>query len=336
MHKGKNLYSAKEVVYFAEIAMRKGPHTMIILNILLFLFMSATAYSASAGPVEVQSIQIVPSETTVGRHPEISGIVKATKVLRRDETLVITVIAVVVRPDHVVKSWTWKNVRMRTDDIRSFTIPNDYELKLAGTYKVDFNVYTRNMLPLYRLSKKFVAVDRKLPSTKTKPPEGDKARIEAASGRAAGRQAEYPHLGVGLYADTLHSTGGATMLLWPFKHVGLQASYSVGSFSIAEGRILARLPLSSGITPYLGAGYLKVTTERAVEIIGIKTGFQDSGVSGVIGVEVPLVERMFGSIELSGASIKLKKEVATGSTTGTASVKYAPVTIGINIVYHLF
>ena len=58
--------------------------------------------------------------------------------------------------------------------------------------------------------------------------------------------------------------------------------------------------------------------------------------SGVIGVEVPLGKSMFGSVELSGASINLKKEVASGSITGTASVKYAPVTIGINIVYFLF
>jgi outer membrane protein W len=126
------------------------------------------------------------------------------------------------------------------------------------------------------------------------------------------------------------------MLLWPFKHVGLQASYAVGSFTIAEGRLLARYPFSSGITPYLGAGYLNVTTERSVEVIGIKTRFQDSGVSGVIGVEVPLGKRIFGSIELSGASIDLKKEVISGGITGTASVKYAPITIGISIVYFLF
>jgi hypothetical protein len=309
---------------------------MIILNILLFLLVSGTANSAFAGPVEIQAIQIVPSEITVGKYPEITGSIEATKALARGETLVITVIAVVVRPDHVVKSWQWKNVKMRTGDIRSFTIPKEYEMKLAGTYKVDFNVYSKDMLPLHRFSKTFVAVDRTTTPAKTTASEEERARSETTSGRAAGRHAEYPHLGVGLYADTLHSTGGATMLLWPFKYVGLQASYSVGSFSIAEGRLLARLPLSSGITPYLGAGYLKVTTERSVELVGIKTGFQDSGVSGVVGVEVPLGENVFGSVEISGASINLKKEVVSGSITGTASVNYSPITIGINIVYFLF
>ena len=309
---------------------------MIILNLLLFLLVSGAAQSAFAGPVEIQSIRIVPSEITVGRYPEITGSIKATKALARGETLVITVIAVVVRPDHVVKSWKWKNVKMRTGDIRSFTIPKEYEMKLAGTYKVDFNVYSKEMLPLHRLSKTFVAVAPSLPPAIKTTPIDRGARTEAISERAVGSPAEYRSMGVGLYANTLNGTGGATMLLWPFKHVGLQASYSVGSFTIAEGRVLARYPFSSGITPYLGAGYLNVTTERSVEIIGVKTKFQDSGVSGVIGVEVPLGKSMFGSVELSGASINLKKEVASGSITGTASVKYAPVTIGINLVYFLF
>lgn len=316
--------------------MRAGSHTMIILNLLLFLFVSGTAHSAFAEPVEIQSLQIVPSENTVGRPPEITGSIKATKALARGETLVITVIAVVVRPDHVVKSWTWKNVRMRTGDIRSFTIPKEYEMKLAGTYKVDFNVYSRDMMPLHRLSKTFVAVAPSLPPVnKTTPADGG-ARTEATSERAAGSPAEYRGIGVGLYANTLNSTGGATMLLWPFEHVGLQASYTVGSFSIAEGRILARFPVSSAIRPYLGVGYLDVTTERSVEVINVRTRFHDSGMSGVIGVEVPLGRNMFGSIELSGASIDLKQEVISGGITGTASVKFAPVTIGINMVYFLF
>lgn len=309
---------------------------MIILNILLFLLASGAAHSAFAGPVEIESIQIIPVETTVGRHPGITGSIKATKMLAPGKTLDITVIAVVVRPDHVVKSWTWKNVRMQAGDIRSFAIPKEYEMKLVGTYKVDFNVYSRDMLPMHRLSKTFVVVDKTVSPEKTTAPEEDRARIEPAIGRAADRQGEIPYFGVGLYADTLHSTGGATMLLWPFKHLGLQASYTGGPFTIAEGRVLARYPFSSGITPYLGAGYVNVTTERSVEIIGIKTRFQDSGVSGVIGVEVPLGKSVFGSVEISGASINLKKEVASGSITGTASVQYAPVTIGINIVYFLF
>lgn len=316
--------------------MRAGSYPTLILNLLLFLFGSGAAHSAFAGPIEITSLEIVPSEAAVGRHPEITGSIKATRALARGGTLVVTVIAVVVRPDHVVKSWTWKNVSMRTGDIRSFTIPNEYEMKSAGTYKVDFNVYSSDMQPLHRTSKRFTAVDSSRLTGKTIPEEVG-ALTEAASGRTAGSPAEYRGIGVGLHANTLNSTGGATMLLWPFKHAGLQASYAVGSFSIAEGRLLARFPLSSGIRPYLGVGYLDVTTERTVEVISVRTRFHDSGVSGVIGVEVPLGKSLFGSIEISGASIDdLKKEVTSGGITGTASVKFAPVTIGISMVYFLF
>ena len=191
-------------------------------------------------------------------------------------------------------------------------------------------------MPLHRLSKIYVAVAPSLPPAAKTTPINRGARTEAASERAAGSPEEYRSLGVGLYANTLNSTGGATMLLWPFRYVGLQASYTVGQFTISEGRLLARYPLSSGTTPYVGAGYLNVTTNRTVEKIDIKTRFQDSGVSGVIGVEVPLGKSVFGSVEISGTSINLKKEVASGSIKGTASVKYAPVTIGLSIVYYLF
>jgi len=303
---------------------------------LLLLLISGTGHSAFAGPAEVQSIQIVPAETTVGRHPEITGSITATRAIARGESVEITVIAVVVRPDHVMRSWTWKNVRMRSGDIRSFVIPKEYAMKMAGTYKVDFNVYSKDMLPLHRFSKTFVVVDRTRPPAKTAAPEEERARIEATAGPAAGRKTENTHFGAGLHADTLHSAGGAVLFLWPFTYVGLQASYSGGLFTIAEGRLLARYPFSSGIIPYLGAGYMNVTTERSVEMIGIKARFRDSGVSGVVGVEVPLGKNVFGSVEISGASINLKKDVASGSITGTASVKYAPVTIGINIVYFLF
>lgn len=316
--------------------MNYGPIKIILPVVLSLLLVSGATQAAITRPVEIESILIVPTETRVGLPPEITGRVKANAVPAPGAGLEIIIIATVVRPDNVLKSWTWKNVSMRAGEIRSFTVPKKYGMKLAGTYRVDFNIYSRDMLPMHRLSKTFVAVDQTIPSLKTITPKEDRARLEPATGQAAGRQVENPHFGVGLYADTLHGTGGATILLLPFKYVGLQASYTEGSFTIAEGRILARFPFSSGITPYLGAGFLNVSTERSVEIIGIKTKFQDSGVSGVIGVEMPLGKMVFGCVEISGSSIDLKKEVSSGAITGTASVKYVPVTIGISIGYYLF
>lgn len=308
----------------------------MILHSLLLLFLAAGASPpAFAGPVMVQSIQIVPTETTIGRQPDITGRITATKALARGETLVV--IAVVNQPDHIVRSWSWKKVSLRAGEIRSFTIPKKVNMKLAGTYKVDFNVYSEDMIPLHSLSKTFVAVDPSRPPEKMEKPEvsGPLAKV-VPSGQEAIHPAESRHFGLGVYSNTVNGTGGATMLLWPFKYVGFQGSYTAGSFTIAEGRLLVRVPLSSGINPYLGAGYMKVTTERTVEIIGIKTKFQNSGASGVIGAEIPLSKSLFGYVEISGASINLKKEVTSGSISGTASVKYAPVTIGIGVVYFLF
>jgi hypothetical protein len=305
-------------------------------SLLLLLLVAGTSHPAFAGPLEVQSIKIVPAEAIVGSNLEITGEVKAPKFRSPGQTLKIVVVAEVVRPDHLVKSWTWNKVSMRSGEIRSFTIPKKFEIKLAGTYKVDVIVYSKDMKRLHSLSKTLVVVDQTLKPEKAITPVEDKSHLERASGQAAGRQPKSPIFGVGLYADTLHSTGGATVLLWPFRYVGLQASYSEGSFTIVEGRILARFPFSSGITPYLGAGFLNVSTERSVEIIGIKTRFQDSGMSGVIGVEMLLGKRVFGCVEVSSSSIDLKKEVSSGAVTGIASVKYAPVTIGISLGYYLF
>jgi hypothetical protein len=210
-------------------------------------------------------------------------------------------------------------------------------MKSAGLYKVDFNVYTRDMRPLHRFSKTFVVIDATQPPVKAAVPEEAVPGAGVSSVKqVAGRPEEYRHIGLGLYGNTLNGAGGATLLLWPFKHVGLQASYLAGSYTIAEGRLLVRFPLSSGVNPYVGAGYLDVATERSVEVVDMKATFHDSGMSGVIGVEAPLGKSVYGYVEVSGTSIDLKKEVTNGTVSGTATIEYAPVTIGMGIVYFLF
>ncbi|HEY6010638.1 MAG TPA: outer membrane beta-barrel protein [Nitrospirota bacterium] len=239
-----------------------------------------------------------------------------------------------------MKSWTWKNVLLRPGELRTFTVPKQYDIKAAGTYKVDFNVYTRDMRPLHRLSKTFIAVDEAQPPVKTAVPAAPEKSLPLAAARPP-KTATTPletdrHFGFGLYANTFNGAGGATMLLWPFRHVGMQAIYAVGVNTITEGRLLVRFPLSSGINPYVGAGYVSVSTERNVEVINIKTTFKDSGISGVAGFEVPFGKRVTGYLEVGVASIDLKKEVTDGTISGTATVDYAPVTIGIGITYNLF
>lgn len=302
---------------------------MILQAVLLLLFVSGAFHAALAGPVEVQSIQIAPAETKVGIYPEITGSVNMNKVNVPGETVEVIVIAVVFRPDHVMKSWIWKNIYIKAGEVKKFTIPKEYSVTLAGTYKVDFDVYTKDMKPLHRVSKNFVVIEPSQPLVKTITPKKESAQATA-------QPSEYPHFGVGLYANTLNPSGGATVLLWPLKYVGIEGTYTVGSFTTTEGRLLARFPLSSGINPYIGIGYLSVSTEKTVDAIGVKSKFKDSGVSGVIGTEIPLSKIIYGYVELSGANIDLKQNVTNGVLTGTATVKYAPVTVGIGIVYYLF
>lgn len=202
---------------------------------------------------------------------------------------------------------------------------------MAGTYKVDFNVYTKDMRPLHRLSRSFVAIDAKQPAAEPKKRAG-----AAAAAGEAGAAAGAHYLGIGAYANTVNTAGGATLLVWSSSYVGLQGSYSAGNFTTTEGRLLVRFPLSSGISPYIGVGYLSVATERTVEVLGEKATFRDNGVSGVVGVEVPLSKNIVGYAEISGANINLKKEINNGVVSGTASVKYSPVTVGVSLVWYLF
>jgi hypothetical protein len=309
------------------------PNTKIILQTVLLLFLVSGAFQAAlAGPVEVQSIQIAPAETKIGVYPDIIGSVKVNKISGPGDILEITVIAAVFRPDHVMKSWVWKNVTMKAGEVRKFAIPKEYAVTLAGSYKVDFNVYTKDMKPINRLSKSFVVID-----LKTITPKKELVGTAALSpGQAFVQAAEYQHFGVGLYANTLNTSGGATAFLWPLKYVGIEGSYTVGTFTITEGRLLGRYPLSSWINAYAGIGYLSVSTERTVDVIGVKAKFKDSGVSGVIGAEIQLNKSIYGYVELSAANIDLKQNVTNGVLTATASVDYAPVTVGIGIVYYLF
>jgi hypothetical protein len=309
----------------------------IITKVLLLLLIGSGAFhDAFAGAVVVQSVQISPAETMAGKYPEIIGTVKANGGKASDEILEITVIASLARPDNAVKSWTWKKITIKAGEARGFSIPKEYDVNLKGVYKVDFGVYSKDMRPLSKLSKSFTVTDTARPLVTTAPTPSGPATAATSPGKTASRSAEEHHFGLGAYVNTVNTAGGATMLLWPSKYVGLQASYSMGNFTTAECRVLARFPLSGGINPYLGVGYASVTTERTVDTINSKTTFSDSGVTGALGVEVLLGKSLFGYVEVSGTAIDLKKEVSSGGVSGTAEVKYAPVTVGFSIVYFMF
>jgi len=331
-------------------------HLKIILPIVLLLLVSGAAHTAFAGTVELQSIQIVPVEILDGEFPEITGIVKSDSANAKatGETMEIIVFATLTRPDHAVKLWTWKKIRIKAGESQVFSIPKEYEMKLKGVYKVDFSLYSKDMRPLNKLSKSFTVVEPPHPpiqktseavvtdstGTLSGQPLVQKTSEAVATdstGTLPGKASDHNKpIGVGVYVNTVNSAVGAIILLWPLKYVGFQGSYTMGEFTTAEVRLLARLPLSAGINPYLGVGYASVTTERTVDTIGMKPTFTDSGMSGVIGVEIPVRRSLFGYVEISNTAVDLKKEVTSGGRTGTATVKYSPFTVGFGIVYYAF
>ena len=58
--------------------------------------------------------------------------------------------------------------------------------------------------------------------------------------------------------------------------------------------------------------------------------------SGVVGVEAALGNKVRLYVEASTASIELEKIVTSGAQTVKASVKYSPVSIGIGLVFLVF
>ena len=309
---------------------------MIMMAVLLLLLGAGAAHAAFVEKIDIQSIQILPVETTPGKHPQITGTIIAVSAKVPGETMEVNVVASLVRPDNALKSWTWKKILIKAGEAKGFSIPKEYDVKMAGVYTVNFGVYSRDMRPLNKLSKSFIVVDPSLPRVKTTSPQSATTGAGRSSGKASGRPAGDHRIGVGVSVNAVNTAGGATLLYWPFKYAGLQASYTMGMFTTAEARLLVRYPLFARFTPYLGLGYASVATERTVDVIGVKTTFTDSGVSGVIGVEIPLGKRVSGQVEISGAGIDLKKEVTGGGQTGIATVKYAPLTVGFSIVYFLF
>jgi hypothetical protein len=149
-----------------------------------------------------------------------------------------------------------------------------------------------------------------------------------------GQVQERTYLGIGVYGNILNPAGGATIMLWPFRNVGLQGIYTVGEFTSYEGRLLVKIESQSGFNPYLGAGFLHVSKKE--NIIGVDTTFEDSKVSGIAGVEVLLGSRLRGYMEISATGIKLEKDVTNGALTAHATVNYAPVTIGLGLVWSVF
>ncbi len=295
----------------------------VLFAISVFGALSTTAIAASKAPVAIEDIQISPAAVTTGQYPDITARIVSSSKVRTE----MTVVAALTEPDHTVKSWVWKKVSIAPGQKKLYPLPKEYDTKRAGVYKVEYVIYSADMRKrIQARSQTFTAAERA-----ARPAEKKK---EVKEREPAPERPQGPAFEIGAYANSLNPAGGATILIWPFRNVGLQGIYTVGEFTSYEGRLLVKLDGSSDLRPYVGIGYLHAS--KKANIIGVDTTFEDSKVSGTAGVEVLFSERLRGFVEVTGAGIKLEQDVTNGSQSAHATVKYAPVTIGLGLVWSVF
>lgn len=290
------------------------------------------AFAATAGEIDLGSIAVTPARLSPGEYPNIETRISLARG-RTGASVVVNVIAVMTQPDHRVRSWNWKKVKISRDAAKTITVPKEYDTSAVGTYRFEIMVYSNDMKHrLARRSRTFDVVER---SKKEKP--GKIEPYDAKKGAAidaAGQERKREYLGLGLYGNALNPAAGGMVLLWPSKYVGIEGIYSTGVFTSYEGRLIVKINRSPVFGYYGGIGYIHVTTEK--DIIGVATQFSDSGVSGVVGVEAALGNKVRMYVEASAARIELEKIVTNGAQTVNASVKYSPVSIGIGLVIMAF
>ena len=305
---------------------------LVIASLVCEQSSSPRALAAAPGDIDLKPITVTPAVLSPGQRPNIEARVGQAPG-GTDAYVVVNVIATVTRPDHRTRSWNWAKIKISRDAARTITVPKEYDTSAAGTYRVEVLVYSGDMKRrLAKRSHTFDVVER-LP----KEIRGKKGPTEAREGvtiDTAGQEKTRTYMGLGVYGNALNPAGGGMVLLWPSKHVGIEGIYTTGEFTSSEGRLIVKIDRSQKYSFYGGIGYIHVTTEK--DIIGVATRFSDSGVSGVVGVEVALGKKVLLHVEASTARIELEQIVTSGAQTVKASVKYAPVSIGIGLVLVVF
>jgi hypothetical protein len=301
-----------------------------VLAFLLFAMIVAAAmpsYAAPASPVEVASIEIAPESPSPGQYPAITARIGRITATAPPKPELFTIIAAVTMPDNMTKSWMWKNVTLAGKETTDFPLPRIFDTRLTGRYKIEYNVYSADMRRRFASMSKSFSVGPAVKTDEQKPAAAKKEETQRLS-------EENYAFGLGISANALNPAGGGTIMLWPFRNIGLQGSYTVGTFTSYEARLLVRYGRPSGFNPYFAVGFLSVSVEK--DVIGVTTTFKDSSVTGAVGVDVPLGRRVRGYVEAGISSIDLQETVTNGPQTVNATVDYTPVTISIGIVYYLF
>lgn len=305
---------------------------LIVLFPLYAQFFLSEVLAANSLSVDLGNIVIAPAVVPPGEYPNIEArLSQAPK--GAGKNIVVNIIAVVTQPDKRIKTWNWKKITISRDAAKTVTVPKEFDTSAVGTYRVEILVYSNDMKQ--RLARQFHTFDvaERLSTDKkgNKVPFGAK---EVAASDTAKQEQKKSSVGLGLYGNVLNPAAGATVIVWPSRSVGVQGLFSTGEFTSYEGRLIVKADWSSKYAIYGGVGYIHVMTEK--DVIGVATQFEDGGISGVLGVEVNLGKKTLLYIEASSAKIDLAETVTNGVQTANASVKYAPVTIGIGLVMMLF
>ena len=304
----------------------------IVLFPLYAQFSLPEVLAANLVSVDLGNIVIAPAVVSPGEYPNIEARLSQAPT-GTGKNVVVNIIAVVTQPDKRIKTWNWKKITLSRDAAKTVTVPKEFDASAVGTYRVEIIVYGDDMKQ--RLAIKMNTFDvvgrQSVGKNGNKVPFGAK---EIAAIDTAGQVKKGSYVGLGIYGNVLNPAAGATVFAWPSRSVGVQGLFSTGVFTSYEGRLLVKADWSSKYAIYGGVGYIHVMTEK--DVIGVPTQFEDAGISGVLGVEVNLGKKTLLYIEASSAKIDLAETVTNGSQTANASVKYAPVTIGIGLVMMLF
>jgi hypothetical protein len=271
-----------------------------------------------------------------GTYPEITGFVWNTSRSKggKSRKAVFDVLAVITSPDGSKKRLLWHEVRFEADQRKLYKYVNNYDTNLIGTYGVEYFVYNSGRTYLYTSFSKSFAVYAPAVISKPQPP----AEIKKPSvyGRTAKTYStgETIFVGIGGFVNTFDFSAGPSLILWPFKNLAFQGIYGLGKFTSYEARTFYRFPLSQLIKPYLGAGYLHA--EKNAFVLGTDIKIKGDSFTVFGGVELPLYKNLYGYVDVSGTPLKLKRDVASGASQATVTVKYTPVTVCAGLVFYLF
>lgn len=337
--------------------------TVLLLFFILVVFHGGTeeAYAGTPDKVgnnaEIFSVSITPNSVPAGTYPEISGFVRNTSSSKNGKNgkAIFDVTALITAPNGSQKNLLWHNVSFSGGQKKFYTYANNYDNNQVGTYRVVYSVYNSGRTHLYTsLSKSFTITNHLITSKPVQPQKEpvskamSRSETQAQQGITIERKKpssynrrtktesseERMHFGIGASLNTLNTSGGPTLILWPFKNLAVQGAYGIGTFTSYEVRTFYRFPLSRRFNPYLGAGYLHA--ERKTNVIGIDTTVTGDGITGFGGVELPVSKNLYAYIDVSGTSMKLQKDVTNGGSQATATVKYIPITINAGLVFYLF